>query len=463
MKKLCLLVILATFLFTCADALADGGETYGVENTPEEIKVIVNNSRWSGWEITGWVNPKGLRCNSACAFAVVKNGRENNLLAFGWEDDGWKYKWHNAAALPQVEAPVFLGVLAPNNTARFTSFYVFNEEIMENFCVWVQERDSTWHLNELLHYYPLMFFDTSEEGVLRLYNTGWVEGEETDVKVYGTYETDLRRFDLDAFPKTVEEARERLCNPPKLPAGTLSAKKIQFTSGKKYKVYHGPGEDYGQSGNGKAVVSTNDWIEVFGEENGWILIQYAIDKDHSRFGYIRKETLPKDANVSVLAWLNKPAYLLKETSMTDDPFKSRRALSILQEGLHVTLLGVIDDWAYIEFSNGDWLRGFVESDALTYDQVFKLENQSNGLANGTLVLTADRQMTVSMTITIENLPERFILEDQEGRLIGEAMPTQNRQGGYSAHASLSEDITCICFIPVYRDGTRGEELFNVAW
>ena len=72
-------------------------------------------------------------------------------------------------------------------------------------------------------------------------------------------------------------------------------------------------------------------------------------------------------------------------------------------------------------------------------------------------------MTVSMTISIENLPERFILEDQEGRLIGEAMPTLNRQDGYSAHAALAEDITCICFIPVYRDGTRGEELFNVAW
>ena len=62
-------------------------------------------------------------------------------------------------------------------------------------------------------YNPLMFYDTSVENALRLYNVGWVKGQETDVWVYGTYQTNLRYFSFSAFPRTVEEAREKLSNP----------------------------------------------------------------------------------------------------------------------------------------------------------------------------------------------------------------------------------------------------------
>ncbi len=142
---------------------------------PSAIKNIIADSRWSGWEITGWVNPQELKSTNACAFAVVKNGSQNDLLAFGWSENGWKYKGHNASALPQIEDPVLLGLPAQDEGTRFSSFYVLNEEIMENFCVWVQKSDGTWHLNELLHYDPFMFYDTSVEDVLHLYNTGMVE------------------------------------------------------------------------------------------------------------------------------------------------------------------------------------------------------------------------------------------------------------------------------------------------
>ena len=90
------------------------------------------------------------------------------------------------------------------------------------------------------------------------------------------------------------------------------ARKIRFTSGQKFKVYQGPGEEYGQAGNGKAAVSTNDWIQVFGEENGWILIQYDINKDHMRIGWIKSSALPKKATVSRLTY----APLNAITSMT---------------------------------------------------------------------------------------------------------------------------------------------------
>lgn len=370
MKKLCLLVILATFLFNCADTLAEGGDSYGVENMPEEIKVIVNNSRWSGWEITGWVNPKGLRSNSACAFAAVKNGVENDLLAFGWDDDGWKYKWHNAAALPQVEAPVFLGVLAQNNTVRFTSFYVFNDEIMENFCIWVQAKDGTWRLKEMHKYDPLMFFDTSYHNALRLYNIGWTD-RDIDVWVYGSYQTDLRYFNLSVFPTTVEEARKKLSNPPKIPDGTLTATKVQFTSGKKYKVFQGPGEEYGQAGNGKAVVSTNDWIQVFGEENGWIFIQYDISSDRMRTGWITSDALPRNATVSKLAFTPVAAVLDYEANLTDDPLNSQTPIATRAQGTKLIWLAGMGEWAYVEIVEDPPIRGFVKIESLNAETVVR--------------------------------------------------------------------------------------------
>ncbi|MEG1012682.1 MAG: hypothetical protein RSI33_00380 [Clostridia bacterium] len=266
-----------------------------------------------------------------------------------------------------------------------------------------------------------------------------------------------------ASSETIKEAQKELSIPPTIPAGTLSAKEIQFAPGKKYKVYQGPGEDYGQAGNGKAVVSTNDVIQVYGEENGWVLIQYSIDRNHMRFGYIYGNDLPKEAKESKLVWLNKPAFLLREIAVTDDPLNSQNPMLVLKSNIKVTLLGTIDEWAYIESANGDWIRGFVKSEVLTYDQVIELSNQSNGLVNGTLILTADHQLTVSMTMNVENLPEKFILENEAGELIGEAMPILNQRSSYSAYTVLLNDITCISFIPVYNNGSRGEELFNVAW
>ena len=82
-------------------------------------------------------------------------------------------------------------------------------------------------------YDPLMFYDTSVENALRLYNVGWVENQETDVWVYGTYQTNLRYFSFSAFPRTIKEAREKLSNPPTIPSGTLSAQKVSFSGSKK--------------------------------------------------------------------------------------------------------------------------------------------------------------------------------------------------------------------------------------
>lgn len=371
-KKTCfvLLVLLLGVLFTGTYGYADGVPTQGVENIPQGVTDYLDGSRWSGWEITGWVNPDGNLSSSACAFAVVKRGRENVLVAFGWKDGKWIYKWYSPTALPQVSAPILLCDDWQINDGfsghRFSSYYVINNETMEARCKWVQQKDSSWRLIHMSCYDPLMFYDTSVENALRLYNVGWVKGQETDVWVYGTYQTNLRYFSFSAFPRTVKEAREKLSNPPTIPSGTLSAQKVSFSGGKKYEVYQGPGEEYGRAGNGKASVSTNDWIQVFGRENGWIMIQYDISSDHMRIGWIPESALPSSAKVLDLQYTPVTVRTIEQVNLTDDPLASQASVAVLPADSTVTWLASMGEWAYIECTGARLLRGFVLQEALEF-------------------------------------------------------------------------------------------------
>lgn len=293
------------------------------------------------------------------------------LVAFGWIDGVWKYKWYNPAVLPQVSHPIVLGEII-NDHMNFTSFYVVNNEIQEMFCLWQQQQNGAWELQEIQHfgyYRPgkgLMFFDTSEDGVIKLSNNGWVEGNVTNTKVYGTYQRNLRYFSLSSFPLTVKEARTALSTPPQMPSGTLQANKVRFQQGQKYPVYQGPGEKYGRSGNGKASISTNDWIHVFGEENGWLMIQYDITSSRMRIGWIKPEMIPQGASIQPLSFMPVQTAVTRSSSITDDPLFSKSAIASVSEGAMVQWLGSMGEYAYIEFyASGFPLRGFILASSLT--------------------------------------------------------------------------------------------------
>lgn len=341
---------------------------------PHDVQSFFANSLWKDWEVTGWVNPRQQKSKNACAFAAVKDGNANVLVAFGWVDGEWSYQWYNPAALPQVSQPIALGEVI-RNRPNFTSFYVYNDEIQELFCIWEQQDNGAWELQELQHfgsYRPgkgLMFFDTSKDGVMKLTNDGWVEGKATNTKVYGTYQRNLRYFDLSAFPLTLKEARSTLSNPPQIPYGDLQAQSVKFTSGKKYPVYSGPGKDYFRSANGKASVSTNDWIQVFGRVGDWILIQYDITSSKMRIGYIEANALPKKAAVPNLSFDPEPIYVLRDTIITDEPLEGQSPLGTIVAGQQdcYRLADFGDGWWYVQaILNGKSAWGFVRSADVQY-------------------------------------------------------------------------------------------------
>lgn len=135
---------------------------------------------------------------------------------------------------------------------------------------------------------------------------------------------------------------------------------MQFPRDLKYPVYTGPGEDYVRANNGKALVSTNGWIDVLGTDGQWMLIQYERNDGAWRRGYIPRSALPAGATVTEITKANVQVIILSTCELTDDPVMNRESLMSLSAGTVATFLHNDGDWAYIEVSVGrSKYRGYV--------------------------------------------------------------------------------------------------------
>ena len=169
-----------------------------------------------------------------------------------------------------------------------------------------------------------------------------------------------------AFADTSQVITMDTSNVPAIPEGTLSAEVVSFTGNQTYAVYSAPNKKSIRGAKGRARVSTNGWIQVFGYEDDWILVQYDITKEHNRIGYIYKNALPKDVEVPELALKNAAAVVNYDVEVTDDPLVSKAPLAKLTENTRVTCLGTMGDWTYIEGEEkGVLFRGFVPTECLS--------------------------------------------------------------------------------------------------
>ena len=153
---------------------------------------------------------------------------------------------------------------------------------------------------------------------------------------------------------------------PAMPAGTLTAQLYPFTGDQTYAVFSAPDKKSLRGAKGKARVSTNDWIQVFGSEGDWILVQYDIKKGQNRIGYIYKNALPKNVTVPELELTEESAVVNYDVEVTDDPLVSRSPLVKLTENSKVVCLGTLGAWSYIEGEKDDVrFRGFVPTECLS--------------------------------------------------------------------------------------------------
>lgn len=134
----------------------------------------------------------------------------------------------------------------------------------------------------------------------------------------------------------------------------------------KWDVYSGPGTQYYREANGKASVSTNDWIQVFGREGEWVLIQYRVSGAKLRFGYVHQSALADPSLVPELKFESVP---LEQDNdfVTSDPLGISERIDLSGESWPMTRLAVLggETWMYVELTlpNGKPARMFAEISA----------------------------------------------------------------------------------------------------
>lgn len=237
--------------------------------------------------------------------------------------------------------------------------------------------------------------------------------------------------------------------------GMLTAAEMAFVPGGTYAVYSGPGEDYLRAEDGAAAVKAEGSVEVFGVTDGWALIQHAVGEDRMRIGYIDASALPEEAETLTLR--AEDAYLKRRAALTDDPLHSQSALLTLPEGAWVTWLATMGEWAYVESTTGDAVRGFVPLSYIETHRVFELADHGfDSLAaakGGALTVMQDGTVTLLVNDWLTKAgehPLRFEVYGEGNTLILTA--EMDETGAYRGTGSM-EDGWGVVICPVYVEGT----------
>ena len=373
MKKLLMgFAALLCLLMPAISALA--GDTV----VPEEVLAPFQTKSWEGWVI-----PQVTHVNAPASHYYDENGRaaamlilrknETNVLCLleKRSNGQWRVVTRNTVALEQGKNAQIPYIYC-ETYGRFEIDYAYGSSGQErrDWYVVCKESDG-WHVREYRDEGAGIEVTIKDD---RLIYTDTGTGKKTTV--VGIYESAFSQFNLREFPKTVVKARSKLTLPPEIMGGAIgtagmpSPQVVKFPVGKWYAIYAAPGENSYRAANGKAVLSTNDWVQVFGEEQGWLLVQYDVSSEQYRIGYMSAEALPQGTKVTALDFLYAPCHIATDTLLTDDPLISGNAMFRLPAGSEVTFLATMGSWAYVETRapDGRLARGFVPFEHLTVDE-----------------------------------------------------------------------------------------------
>lgn len=381
MKRVVLWVCVLMMTLIASVCVAGTYSPYFATEPPREVREHVA-SRWPDYEFEDYCEVRGTS-KGDYGFALVHRKNERILVGYHKADGEMKYWLKNAGAVPQgkEEAWFDVGTAGWIDETDWIGNFTGRQVYDDGLCFSVTQLDESGESYEKMVVYRW------ENGMFRLSSYHKTEGSGIRVSddkldfidwsncvyrgaVQGTVQRDIRYVSFNALPTWIDDAKAKLTVAPNLKDGAFTAQKVKFTGGQKYPVYTGPGEDYVRSGNGKGLVSTNGWIEVYGQKDGYILIQYSIDSSHYRFGWIDRNALPEGTSVPAMDFAGISADTLSEitqdTFLTDDPLFSQNKLCSLKAGQTVSWLAVLnDDWAYVLVNvNGKMMCGFVRTDCI---------------------------------------------------------------------------------------------------
>ena len=381
MKRVVLWVCTLLMTLMASVCVAGTYSPYFATEPPREVREHVA-SRWPDYEFEDYCEVRGTS-KGDYGFALLHKQSERILVGYHRVNGEMKYWLKNAGAVPQgkEEAWFDVGTAGWIDETDWIGNFTGRQVYDDGLCFSVTQLDESGESYEKMVVYRW------ENGMFRLSSYHKTEGGGIRVSddkldfidwsnvvyrgaVQGAVQRDIRYVSFNALPTWIDDAKTKLTVAPNLKDGAFTAQKVKFTGGQKYPVYTGPGEDYVRSGNGKGLVSTNGWIEVYGQKDGYILIQYSIDSSHYRFGWIDRNALPEGTSVPAMDFAGISADTLSEitqdTFLTDDPLFSQNELCSLKAGQTVSWLAVLnDDWAYVLVNvNGKMMCGFVRTDCI---------------------------------------------------------------------------------------------------
>lgn len=374
MKKTLSFLLVLLMLLGTAPAMADG--LY--EPMPAEIAALFEVPAWEEYEVMNW-----LWSEEQNAAVVVMTNDDLHIVCIVEPDKKGNMRITQRNYTMVVgDGDAYLDT-GYGNTAQEISLPWGDRWGFElhtgGYMIFFAKYDGVWRIKVVLN--------GKDELISFVYDDriGYREGEEMEDYIdwehnkmkyaYGTYDNRFAAFNIYAFPKTFEEASEALTNPPVTPTDFYTPISVTLRPREKYDVFAAPGRNSYRAANGKAVMSTNDWVQIFGEEDGWVLVQYDISRDQMRFGYVDASVLPKDTEVQTLHWYDLPEQTVKVSiSVTDDPLVSRSIIAYLTAGDTVKVLSEFGNWYYIEMTDnqGELLRGFIPQttiDLVTWDDM----------------------------------------------------------------------------------------------
>lgn len=148
----------------------------------------------------------------------------------------------------------------------------------------------------------------------------------------------------------------------------LTAQPGNFPKNQRYEVYEGPRDAHRRAGNGKAVVSTNGEIMVYGTWMGRMMIEYEVSEGRHRIGWIDMDLpaytlegvpelpfpdggFPEEYTYGVVT---------NNAIMNDDPLNSRSGRGALLQGTSVHVLARLGaDYLVEGFFDKQLRMGFI--------------------------------------------------------------------------------------------------------
>lgn len=459
-------VILTTALalaVLCAFALAE-------ETLPESIAAQLTTGNLVGSEILSAASLSGHGSDDCWFVALRTSGGANWLYCYQQQSDGaWKRQFRTNGAIPQTRNRITLAIFESGEEwpieVIFSNphLYIFQsdqyDEYSELTVCYALEKHS-WNLWHIWGYTGGWGNILIQDGRITYYRE--IESSAAAGSATGEFQRNIRYVSLSAIPKTLAEARSKLTTAPYIPASDeLQVYPVSFTGNQSYDVYSAPGADSVRGANGRARVSTNSWIQVFGTEGDWVLVHYSIDASHYRFGYISASSLPRNASVPALNLNRVSAWTTSAAVLTDDPLYSRSALVSLPEGTRVDLLATLGEWAYVEINENDYARGFVPLTSVTASRVLDLENQPDGsgrpLYRGQITITGEDWMEAAVSIAANgqlaglSVASIQVMDSFSGSLLATLYLASD--GCYYGNCLLGGDVTSLTLAAIGTDGT----------